>query len=259
MLEILRAGETNPKRPPLLFVHGAFSGAWIWAEHFLPFFAAAGWECAAVSLRGHGESSGRDRLDHCGLADYVDDVAEAAATLGRPPVVIGYSMGGAVAQRFVTSRASAGLVLLASAPPTGMAGPTWWMTLHRPRFTWQLAVLEAAGAASVDPEILSQNLFSPETPSAQALRYLPFLQRESRRATMEVMLPQPVHRPRPGYPVLVVGGDDDAFIPVAALQATAAFWQARLTVVPGLPHLAMLDARWRRAATAIADWVADLP
>ena len=56
-LEVLTAGKPSD-RPPLLFVHGSFCGAWIWAEHFLPFFAEAGWECCAVSLRGHGGSEG---------------------------------------------------------------------------------------------------------------------------------------------------------------------------------------------------------
>ena len=30
--------------------------AWVWAEHFLPFFATAGYEACAVSLRGNGGS-----------------------------------------------------------------------------------------------------------------------------------------------------------------------------------------------------------
>ena len=27
---------------PLLFVHGAFAGAWCWSKHFLPYFSAPG-------------------------------------------------------------------------------------------------------------------------------------------------------------------------------------------------------------------------
>ena len=40
------------QRPPLLFVHGSFHAAWCWREHFMPHFAAAGWDTLAVSLRG---------------------------------------------------------------------------------------------------------------------------------------------------------------------------------------------------------------
>ena len=39
-LEILRALPSAPSaKPPLLFLHGAFSGAWVWAEHVLDFVA----------------------------------------------------------------------------------------------------------------------------------------------------------------------------------------------------------------------------
>ncbi|HSV28953.1 MAG TPA: alpha/beta fold hydrolase, partial [Candidatus Omnitrophota bacterium] len=153
-LEVIRRGEGRPGRPPLLFVHGAFAGAWIWDEHFLPFFAEAGWECVALSLRGHGKSSGHDRLDHFGLHHYVEDVAAIAAGLERPPLVVGHSLGGAVAQRFVSGHPAAGQVLIAASPPQGFSGPAWWMALHRPGFLWQLGLLETLGKRYVDPEVL---------------------------------------------------------------------------------------------------------
>ncbi|MBK7417265.1 MAG: alpha/beta fold hydrolase [Dechloromonas sp.] len=46
-------------QPTLLFVHGAFAGAWMWTETFMPVLAEAGYPCYAVSLRGHGGSDGR--------------------------------------------------------------------------------------------------------------------------------------------------------------------------------------------------------
>ena len=59
-LELLSWGESEgAARTPLLFVHGAYVGAWCWAEHFLGWFGAQGFPAFAVSLRGHGKSSGR--------------------------------------------------------------------------------------------------------------------------------------------------------------------------------------------------------
>lgn len=43
---------------PLLFIHGAWHGAWCW-EKFLSYFAEHGYESHALSLRGHGNSEGR--------------------------------------------------------------------------------------------------------------------------------------------------------------------------------------------------------
>lgn len=98
-LELLWCPETaEEKRVPLLFVHGAHVGAWCWEEHFLPWFASRGFPAYAVSLRGHGASGGRERLNRFGLADYACDLAATVAAIGRAPVLIGHSMGGMVAR-----------------------------------------------------------------------------------------------------------------------------------------------------------------
>ncbi|MDP3037506.1 MAG: alpha/beta fold hydrolase, partial [Rhodocyclaceae bacterium] len=92
-LEVVAAtpAEPLPGMPPLLFLHGAYTAAWCWQEHFLSFFAAAGFHCYAPSLSGHGGSRRRERLDSYSIDDYVADVAEAAAALPVPPVLIGHS------------------------------------------------------------------------------------------------------------------------------------------------------------------------
>ena len=76
--ELPPAGAPRNPGPPLLFVHGAYLAAWCWAEYFLPWFARAGYEAHAVSLRGHGASAGREMLDLAGIEDYVSDVIAAA-------------------------------------------------------------------------------------------------------------------------------------------------------------------------------------
>src|SRR4051812_12710578 len=93
MLEVIDKGACSDAHPvPLLFVHGAWHGAWCWDEHFLDFFANKGYRALAVSLRGHGNSPTSKALRSCSIADYVDDVASVADSLRTPPVVIGHSM-----------------------------------------------------------------------------------------------------------------------------------------------------------------------
>lgn len=124
------AAPPDSTRPPLLLVHGAGHGAWCW-EQWMGVLSLRGWEAHALSLRGHPASRHVDEatyLEHLRVEDYADDVAVVARHIGRPAVVIGHSMGGIVAQRYV-ARASAegnppaGLVLLASVVP-GQLGPT---------------------------------------------------------------------------------------------------------------------------------------
>jgi len=81
-LEIItQEPPAKPHPTPILFVHGAWHGAWCWAEHFLPHFAERGYSAHALSLRGHGASAGRAQLRRTRIADYVADVAQVAGQL----------------------------------------------------------------------------------------------------------------------------------------------------------------------------------
>src|SRR5690606_1090224 len=117
-----RLPEGAARGRPLLFVHGAYTGAWCWDEHFLPFFARHGYAAHAVSLSGHGGSEGRERLDRLRLADYVDDVARTVAELPAPPVLIGHSMGGLIVQKYLEHADATAAALLCAVPPHGL-GP----------------------------------------------------------------------------------------------------------------------------------------
>src|SRR5918997_5496486 len=87
--------EARPEGPasgaPLLFLHGAFGGAWTWSEIFMPLFARRGRAVAAVSLRGHGGSQGHADLRLARLDDYLADVRRAFDEFDEPPVVIAHS------------------------------------------------------------------------------------------------------------------------------------------------------------------------
>ena len=54
---VVSSRSVNPKKPPVLFIHGSFHSSWCWEENFIPSFAQKGYECYAASLRGtHGMS-----------------------------------------------------------------------------------------------------------------------------------------------------------------------------------------------------------
>ena len=85
-LEVISRLPSSPRpAPPILFVHGAWHGAWCWDEFFLDHFAAHGFEAHALSLRAHGASEGRAQLHRCRIRHYVEDVAAVAAALPSVP------------------------------------------------------------------------------------------------------------------------------------------------------------------------------
>jgi pimeloyl-ACP methyl ester carboxylesterase len=82
-------------KPPIVLVHGAWGGAWIWRRVLGP-LRAAGHEVHAVTLTGDGERAHLRRPD-ISLQDHVDDVvglveAEELSNL----VLVGHSYGGMV-------------------------------------------------------------------------------------------------------------------------------------------------------------------
>lgn len=259
-LEILHcrpAGKTPAERPPLLFLHGSFCGAWIWAAHFLPHFARAGYAGEAVSLRGHGASEGHQVLAEASLDDFLHDAMAAVDQMAAPPVVIGHSMGGAVAQFLAGQRRLAGLVLLASVPPSGLGSTMLHMSAVAHDLLWQVGVLQTLGPQAVDPRVIHRAMFADGTPLALSRAFLPRLQDESRRVSMDLLGWRRPPLPDPPLPVLVAGGDADAFIPVSALREAAAYWDGRLTILPGVPHGLMLDPCWPRVARVMLDWLQD--
>ncbi|PDT11028.1 alpha/beta fold hydrolase [Rhizobium sp. M1] len=117
-LEIFRgsAGSERPARPPLLFVHGAFTGSWMWSK-YISHFMSAGWNAYCINLRGHYKSRSVD-FTKVTFEDYLDDIRQVISEIVEdcavPPVVIGFSMGGILSLKLAESVEIAGLVLIDS-------------------------------------------------------------------------------------------------------------------------------------------------
>ena len=136
-LEVLSLDPTGKQRfdTPLLFVHGAYVGAWCWEEHYLPYFASRGFHCLAVSLSGHGGTRRHLPLDGFSIGDYVDDLSAVIEALDRPPALIGHSMGGFVVQKYLEKANVPAAVLLCAVPPHGLLHATLGMMMASPSFT----------------------------------------------------------------------------------------------------------------------------
>lgn len=258
-LEIL--SRTPRKRvcaAPLVFVHGAFAGAWCWEAHFLDFFAGRGYECHAVSLRGHGRSRGKRALQHYSVADYVDDVASVVAGFEQAPVLIGHSMGGFVIQHYLERGPAAAVVLLASVPPTGLLESSLRLMMQDPMLLTQLMMLHHLGPELVDKNIAQRALFSGDGP-AETVAWR--MQPESQRAIWELHAgPMPRRRRMPGdVPALVMGAGRDSLIAPESVERTARFFDVEAHLEPDMGHAMMLEPGWERVAGRIADFLDEVP
>jgi pimeloyl-ACP methyl ester carboxylesterase len=246
---------------PVLFIHGAYVGAWCWEEHFLPYFAARGVDCYAMSLRGHGRSEGRQRLAMTTLADYVDDVARVIAGLPQPPVLIGHSMGGMVVQKYLERHAEVpAAVLMASVPPQGLGLPTLRLVLRSPWFAWPVSPMQRIDPAAGNFQYPRHGGFSDDLPDEDLRRYRSRFGPESTRAlwdmtVADLVCPWRIKKP----PMLVLGGAKDALFTPRMIRSTANAYGLRAEIFPDMAHVMMLEPGWQRVADYIIDWLLTLP
>jgi pimeloyl-ACP methyl ester carboxylesterase len=255
-LEILsRKPASVSTKPPVLFVHGAYVGAWCWEEHFLDWFAARGYPAHALSLRGHGESEGRDGLDGYSLDDYAEDVARAAAGLRQPPVLVGHSMGALVVQKALAKIADVpAMVLACPVSSYGLLASSMSMAFTQPALMNGLNSVAGGGRAS--RETLKAALFAGPVEAVLLERCYRRVQRESQRALLDMAgwgLPSPWGGRRP--PTLVLGAEKDALIPAAQAQGTARLLNAEYLQLRAIGHAVMMDTEWLSAAESIAGWL----
>ena len=81
--------------PPIIFVHGSANSAKVWTL-WQKKIADLGCSSHAIDLRGHGNSNRVD-LSSTSMEDYAEDIRLIIRKIPRPPVIIGWSMGGLLA------------------------------------------------------------------------------------------------------------------------------------------------------------------
>ncbi|MBB5018459.1 non-heme chloroperoxidase [Chitinivorax tropicus] len=258
-LEVLHHPAANAPRPhPILFIHGAYSAAWCWEPHFLPFFAAQGYDCHALSLRGHGGSEGHEYLSLTSIDDYLADIEQVVATLPQAPILIGHSMGGMLAQLFCQKHPAAAAILMASVPPEGLLGATMQLAFREPQAFFELNLIHASDGRLSTIASIRRQLFSDSMPEQEAIRYLARFQPESHRAILDLsFLPfRPTAVPNQ-VPVLVLGAEKDGLFPPYLVHATASRYGVKAEIFPNMAHVMMLEPHWQQPAQRIAGWLAE--
>ena len=257
-LEIIcRLPLTQSTKPPILCVHGAFNHARCWDEYFLPYFAKAGYPAYALSLRGHGNSAGANRLYWTSLADYVHDVAQVSQNLAQPPILIGHSMGGMIIQKYwETYHSYRAAILMASVPPQGLWSPSVYLAFQDPGLFWQLSLVQVLGLGFVTPSLLKTALFSEPTTDEVIQNYLAQLQPESQRVILDMLwLNLPTLLSKPTSPLLVLGAANDKFFPQFLINWTAQTYDAQVHIFSHMAHTMMLEPAWQKVADYILSWL----
>jgi pimeloyl-ACP methyl ester carboxylesterase len=250
-----KGAATATHRTPLLFVHGAFHGAWCWDAHFLDFFADRGYRAVAVNLRGHGSSPLDRPLNDCSVGDYVGDVKAVADSLSETPVVIGHSMGGFVVQKYLAAYPAPAGVLVASAPPRGLAKAMVRVAWRNARYSGRPSALRRPLLFFSNPAVSRSTFYCPDTPEQIVADTTTALRDESTTVLYRDLVYRDLAEPeRVRVPMLVLGAALDGFFSTGEVRATARAYRTEAQLFPGMGHNMMLEPGWQRVAERIDAW-----
>ncbi len=245
--------ERRSRKPPLLLVHGALTGSWLWTE-IAAFLAEHGWEAHAVNLRGHFTSDMAE-LDDTTMADYADDIGVALRQIGRPTVLIGWGIGALASMLYAQRHPVLGLVMLAPSPPAA-ALP------RRPEEHELRAVPAIYDAAwwgwTGSPDQLKARMPDMEGDEIEKMSELLIGAKESGRARRERMNGVPIDASRfADVPSLVIGAGLDEVIHPNEARHTAELIGASYEYFPSASHFGMvMGARtWPEVAQSVLGWL----
>lgn len=257
-LNVVQAGP--PQGAPLLLIHGAWHGAWCWQGNYLEAFADAGFHAHALDLCGHGASPARRPMRWNRIRDYVDDAASVIAGMPAPPIVIGHSMGGFIAQHLMARGVPMrGVGLLAALPHTGALAVTLKTLWRTP-----LTLLRVIGTASLypmvaDPAAAAHLFLDPDADPETIAAFHARLTDESFMAFLGMIALALPRRPAASPPVCVVGGGLDQLFSPASQAGLARRFGTSAHIIADGPHDLMLSHSWRDGAQIFLDWARALP
>jgi pimeloyl-ACP methyl ester carboxylesterase len=231
----------------LLFVAGAYHGAWCYSN-YLDFFARQGVDCYAIDLPGHGTLA-QDAAADLDIAALGRCLEQACRTLGRPLVLAGHSMGALPVMLAASRGAAQAVILLAPSPPGNLPGAHALPAVPEGRLKAPPPVAEIRKRfLAVDDERDVAPIIERLTPESSAIlndRYL-----------LRVAV-DPVAWDCPGV-CLEAQRDTPDRHPAGQDRAIADFLGLRHAVLPGQPHCMMYADRWAESAAAILEWYRSL-
>lgn len=236
-------------RSPIVLLHGAFSHAGHFAG-WTKLFLEAGFECHAPSLPGHAPSDPSE-LASLTLNDYLVALHREIVKLDAPPVLVGHSMGGLLAQQLATIVPCAALICVASVPP--------WMLVPQIRALPFLAPVIPAilsGRPIHLRETTFRELFVHDLPGQEQHQLISSFGAESGRAFRAMILGL-ARLPGKRFqgPTLCLSGGEDRIISSRTSKAIARYYGARHEVFPRRGHWLIASSAEREVAGSVMRWL----
>ncbi len=242
--------------PALVFIHGAWHGAWCWQEYFIPFFTKNGYECYSFDLPNHGEYKDKKNINKYSVKDYTNHLELAIKQINKPVVLIGHSMGGYIIQKYLEKADCKAGILITPVPCKPI-----WRLFFKLLLMQPLAMLKMI--VTLDPyqivnstEKATSLLFSEAMPYHKRVQFTKKLGRESFKVIVfDFLLSKIKRRKNLAIPLLVQCAGKDQIVSLEETKYTRRFQQADYQFFKEMAHDIMLDPKWKLSANAILSWL----
>ncbi len=242
-------------------------GMWARGDLYAPARAAfeeRGYTVHTPTLRYHDLplQEGAKKIAPLSLSDYTDDLVKLIASLDTPPLLVGHSLGGLLAQLVAAQAKHAGLIAACPSAAAGIfkAYPTPWRLLSghflqsRPwakpvhPLTWQAF---RSHIANTQTEESAREVFAELVcGSGRVLCEIGFPRLDRAKAAT-------VNFAAITGPVLVIAGERDHIVPPRIARQTAARYQHGTYVeIPRSDHMVFSGAALPVTMGHIDDWIA---
>lgn len=249
------------KRLPVLMIHGAFCGGWSFAS-WRTVFEARGFAVHTPTLLHHASTEvAAQSLGGVSLRDYLAELSSLIDSFESPPIVIGHSMGGLLAQMLATTLRVRALVLLAPLAPWGIFPSTafewaamqalWWEGAFWNKVLKPKHALASAYALEFVPERERESVLRRLVPeSGQAIFEALHWMLDRHKTTFV----EPRHVT---CPMLCLAGGKDRIVSPATVRRVARRYggRARYENLADHGHWLLGEPGWERIAAGSLAWI----
>lgn len=238
----------------ILFVHGAW-GSGFWWKDWLQFWSNRGYECWAMTLRGHEEKDNKDKVKNLGFEDFLLDMLTLTMEI-RPNVIVGHSMGGLLSLKACESLPVGALVLVSPVPFGIIEGiinlPSFIKGWKKLISTFKEEVVEYDEKLAEKTALIGLNSKEKAFVHSNA-------RAESARFLREVLLGKvSIYLSRIAMPRLVVVGSKDKVVHPITAYRIAQKLKADFFLVYGGSHIPYVGATAQKTASFVESWVDNL-